>query len=97
MLFTDDFLDKLNGTRHECGFPFHVNSGVRCTSYNEEIGGYKNSYHTQGRAADIKIDNGIDRAKIVSVALKHGLSVGVYRSFIHLDNRETQVVFYGGR
>lgn len=33
------------------------------------------------------------RAVIIAAALKFGLSVGIMKNGLHLDNRETQIVF----
>lgn len=37
--------------------PIIITSGYRCQKLNEAIGGAKNSQHTQGLAADIKVPN----------------------------------------
>lgn len=33
--------------------PIYINSGYRCHSLNQAVGGVANSYHLQGRAADL--------------------------------------------
>jgi hypothetical protein len=44
--------------------------------------------HLYGRAVDIECPDGATRWKIVKAAMSLGLSVGVMRSALHLDNRE---------
>lgn len=39
--------------RDELGMAVTVNSGVRCAKHNAKVGGVKDSYHTQGKAADL--------------------------------------------
>lgn len=36
--------------------PIRVNSGYRCPEHNAKVGGVKNSYHTQGLAADLSCE-----------------------------------------
>ena len=43
----------LNGLRERFGAPIYINSGYRCPDVNRSVGGAENSYHLQGRAADI--------------------------------------------
>ena len=49
--------------------------------------------HMKGRAVDIECDNGEDRWKVIRAATSFGLSVGVMRSALHLDNRDFPIVF----
>ena len=39
--------------REALGEPVRINSGCRCEKRNVAVGGVKNSYHTQGKAADL--------------------------------------------
>ncbi|MEF9923419.1 MAG: D-Ala-D-Ala carboxypeptidase family metallohydrolase [Muribaculaceae bacterium] len=43
----------LNPAREILGTPIKVNSGFRSLKLNSRIGGARNSYHLQGRAADL--------------------------------------------
>ena len=48
----------------------------------------KSGTHAQGIAADIKVNNGLQRFKIVEEAIKLGFTgIGVARSFVHVDIR----------
>ena len=49
--------------------------------------------HLKGRAVDLHCKDAIKRAKIVKEALFYGLSVGASNNFVHVDNRETQMLF----
>lgn len=70
--------------------PVIINSAYRTKTYNEKVGGAKNSYHTLGRAFDIHI-NGVTPREIA----KYAASIGVkgviqYNSFVHIDSRDSK-------
>lgn len=87
------FLQKLDALRTACGFSMTLNSTFRSMEYNKSIGGSSTSMHLLGRAADIKCNFGSRRVVIVREAIKLGLSVGPAKTFVHVDNRETQILF----
>lgn len=43
----------LDPARNKFGKPIYITSGYRCPQLNKAVGGTKNSYHLQGRAADL--------------------------------------------
>lgn len=88
-----DFLLKLDELRKAVGFKLTINSSYRTPEYNKRIGGSKGSKHMEGIAADLKCKKSNKRAIIVREALKLGLSVGVAKTFIHIDNRGNQLMF----
>lgn len=92
---TDYFLEKLESLRIEFGRPMTVNCAYRCEVKNKLVGGALNSYHLAGQAVDIHIPDSQYRAELVKVALMLGWSVGVYETFVHLDLRGLQTMFYG--
>ena len=92
---TEMFLERLEALRIVFKHPMKVNCAYRCADHNEEVGGSTNSYHLKGEAADIHCPNGKYKSKLVMMALQQGLSVGVYKTFIHLDIREEQTLFWG--
>lgn len=70
-----------------------INSAFRTFAVNERVGGVHNSYHCQGRAADIRpsyhpvadYQNNLDRLKNVINENKHLFTeVIIYDTFIHV-------------
>jgi len=90
------FLHKLDELREKCGFPFKITSGYRDASHPSEVvkAAPGTGMHCQGRAADIAVSNGVERMNIVHEALKMGFSIGVARTFIHVDDRTTTPVLW---
>jgi len=87
------FLLKLDLLRGKVGFPLSITSSYRSIEYNKTIHGAPRSMHLKGRAVDLHCKDAIKRAKIVKEALFYGLSVGASNNFVHVDNRETQMLF----
>jgi uncharacterized protein YcbK (DUF882 family) len=86
-------LNDLDSLRELCGFGLKINSSYRSKEHNESIGGAKNSYHLKGMAVDLHCTDAIKRKYIVKNALNLGLSVGVAKTFIHVDTRDIQILF----
>lgn len=85
-------VEMLNLTRHKCKIPFIINSAVRCSKYNLEVGGERYSAHTLGCAVDIYAGNSLAKFLIIKNALEVGFNrIGVGRTFIHLDIDATKV------
>ena len=89
------FLKLLDELRELVGEPLIVNSSYRSKFYNKAVGGSENSLHLKGKAVDLRCTNGTLRAKIVKHALNLGLSCGVYNTWVHVDNREFQILYVG--
>ena len=89
------FLEKLDTLRYLCGIPLKINSSYRTEDYNKSVKGAKNSMHLEGRAVDIACINSTTRAIILKNALAMGLSCGVYKTWIHVDDRDKQIVYHG--
>jgi len=53
ILFSPRLKDSWNLSRSQFGKALKVNSGHRCQSHNEEVGGVEDSKHTKGEAIDI--------------------------------------------
>jgi uncharacterized protein YcbK (DUF882 family) len=87
------FLSKLDTLRDLCSFTFTLNSTWRSPEYNQSVGGSPKSKHLEGIAADIHCPNSDNRAELVKNALNLGLTVGVYKTFVHVDDRENQIIF----
>lgn len=90
-----EFLLKLDECRRRCGFSFKITSSYRTAVYNKKVGGSPNSMHLEGRAVDVACTTGEQRATILQHALALGLSVGVMRNALHLDDRDgAPIVFH---
>jgi len=88
--FDTNLITILQGIRDYFGKPVIINSGYRCIKHNKDINGEKNSKHTKGMAADIKI-NGISPLTIAKYAESIGvLGIIVYKDFVHIDTRATK-------
>ena len=89
------FIHALDQLRAACGFPFYVTSGYRCPKgHSIELAKEKPGTHAQGIAADIAVTGGVQRRAIVNHALAMGMSVGVAKSFVHVDIRKTTPVLW---
>ena len=90
------FLVKLDELRERVGFPFIITSGYRDATHPSEVvkSAPGTGTHCQGIAADIAVSNGVERMSIVHEALKMGFSIGIARTFIHVDARTTTPVLW---
>jgi uncharacterized protein YcbK (DUF882 family) len=62
-----------------------VTSAYRTPEYNKKVGGIANSFHLDGKAADIKVP-GLTPYEVAIIADRIGfLGVGVYPTFTHVD------------
>ena len=89
-LCQQSLLDALEAFRAIAGKPVIVTSGYRCPEHNKAVGGAKNSQHTQGLAADIKV-TGLTAAQLEAIARQvpaiHGIGRNDHRGFLHVDTR----------
>ena len=91
----EDFLIKLDDLRHECGFPFIITSGYRDKTHSIEAAKKNPGTHARGIACDIKISNGNQAYAIIKYAPSMGFNgIGVAKTFIHVDTRETTPVVW---
>lgn len=92
-----ELIDVLEDIRAHFNKPVIVTSGYRTPEYNTKIGGVKNSQHTKGTAADIKV-SGIS-AKEVQEYLKNKYpdkyGIGSYLNFTHIDIRTKKARWRG--
>lgn len=106
MRFAKGFLDHLLDLRLNFSRGMSVNSCCRTPAHNAKIGGAPGSYHlTEGNASDgacaidVAIPDDDYRHRLMAKALAAGWSVGVYRTFVHLDRRAdfgaVRVTFWG--
>ena len=78
--------DKLEIVRGLFNQPVHINSGYRCPAINKAVGGYANSYHMKGMAADIVVAD-IPPATVQEILRNWLGGMGTYQTFTHLDIR----------
>lgn len=89
---SSDLIDKLEEVRKRYGKPIKVNSGYRCPSHNQAIGGKIGSAHTSGLAADISpalmtVDE-LDTLYEICYDIFDNIGDGRHKKFIHVDVRE---------
>lgn len=68
----------------------YVTSGVRCAAHNREVGGVANSFHVQGKAADLKVASPRSIVELHKAAIEAGADgIGFYPrgNFVHVDVR----------
>jgi len=84
-------IDLLEEARRLADIPFNINSGCRCESYNERIGGVDSSAHVAGFASDIKATTSGSRHEILASLIAVGFTrIGMSKNFIHVDNDPTK-------
>lgn len=92
-----ELIDVLEDIRAHFNKPVIVNSGYRTPEYNAKIGGVKNSQHTKGTAADIKVSD--TPAREVQKYLKNKYpdkyGIGSYSTFTHIDVRAKKARWKG--
>lgn len=91
----EEFIHALDELREACGFPFIVTSGYRSPEHSIEKRKAKPGTHAQGIAADIRVNGGNQRYKIIEMAHKQGFGgIGVAKTFVHVDIREGTPVLW---
>lgn len=89
------FMTRVQRLRDVYGRSMKVDSAYRCERHNRQLGGAKDSFHMQGRAADVWCPDPRDKWKIARGALVEGLTVIVYENFLHLDDRVAPLLLIG--
>jgi uncharacterized protein YcbK (DUF882 family) len=80
--------------RDAVGKTITITSGYRSPKYNLKIGGAKDSQHTKGTAADIKVKGMTPKevAKVIEGLIANGKmtqgGIGIYPSWVHYDCRK---------
>ena len=91
------FVEKLQIARDIANTSFSINSGWRCQSHNQAVGGVQSSSHLTGHAADIKAENSQKRFAIIKSLTEAGFRrIGVAKTFVHVDDdaNKTQGVMW---
>lgn len=87
------FMKHIEDVRVRSGVPFHINSAYRTPEYEHSKGRSGNSFHCVGQAIDIACKSSTERYKILEAVMFYGiLSVVLYPTFIHFDNRPVRKV-----
>lgn len=91
------FRDALEALRGAFKRPMVLSSACRCKAHNEAVGGHAKSLHIgdepqhsgqQGcLAVDVVTPDGIYRGQLFSLAWQRGWSIGVAKTFLHIDRR----------
>lgn len=82
---------RLEKLRRALGKPLGVTSGYRCPEWNLAVGGASRSMHMSGKAADLKVPKGKQKAYVAAAeavpAFRRG-GIGVYPGGgVHVDYR----------
>lgn len=92
----EQFLKQLDQLREYCGFPLVLSCAYRSKEHEFDKGRSGTSMHCKGRAVDIYCKDSFRRFDIVHNAMYCGLNgIGVYKNFIHVDNRPVATLWYG--
>ena len=84
------FVMRLQLARDAIGRSMAINSGYRCKSRNEAVGGVESSAHRKGLAADIRCLNSSDRMLFLSILPVFFTRIGVASHFIDVDIDESK-------
>lgn len=96
LVLAPGFAEKLKELRLEFGLPMTLSSCCRCSEHNRQEGGNAGSFHltenikwkVPGTCAIDVVRRGAEYdRKLLSTALTLGWSIGIAKTFIHLDRR----------
>ena len=83
-----ELLQVLEKLRQHINLPITITSGCRCPAYNAVVGGARDSQHTRGRAADIKVALSPDLIwGHLTTVYPNQYGLGRYLDFTHIDTR----------
>ena len=81
-------LHRLQRVRDQVGRPLYITSGGRCSNHPNEKHRAIPADHQKGQAVDVRVNNGLERAELVSIGLQCGFNaIGVAKTFVHLGVR----------
>lgn len=90
VLIDSELIEVLEDVRVHFNAPVIITSGYRTPEYNAKIGGAKNSQHTKGAAADIRV-KGVPADQVqqyLKRKYRDKYGIGSYWTFTHIDTRE---------
>lgn len=87
--------DKLQILRDYVGKPVIITSPYRCPTHNAKVGGARKSFHMEGCAADLIIDN-VNVLEIGKICESIGFNgIGVYDDgYVHVDVRPVSEKYF---
>lgn len=89
------FLKRLDELRYRCGFPFVITSGYRDPEHPVERKKLSPGRHSEGIAADIRINSSHERYLILEHAMDMNFKgIGVHADFVHVDDRNDTAVLW---
>jgi uncharacterized protein YcbK (DUF882 family) len=85
----DSFLIDIQSLRKLWGRSISVNSGYRCKTHNQAVGGKPSSQHLAGNAADIDVSHLSEEEKKTFIVLCRQVfkGIGIGKTFVHVDSR----------
>ena len=92
--FSYELLEQLQKVRNHFKKPVIITSAIRCTKHNANVGGIKNSKHTQGKAVDFYV-KGVSYKKLYAYikTLPHNnYTYNISGSVMHHDIKPSEVV-----
>lgn len=97
ILIDSELIEVLEDVRTHFNEPVYITSAYRTPEYNEKVGGVKNSEHTKGTAADIKVRmvQASEVQKYLSKKYPNKYGIGSYKNFTHIDVREKKARWRG--
>jgi hypothetical protein len=85
---SSDLIRKVDELRSAVGRPLYI-------THSLEAKKSKPGTHAQGIACDIAVANGVERRQLVKQAFYLGFTgIGVAKTFVHVDMRETEPVLW---
>jgi len=86
-----ELIEILEDVRFHFNAPVIITSGCRCEAHNSSVGGAKDSYHINGRAADFKVkDVHPDDVYEYLDFRWDNIGLGLYKTWVHVDSRGTK-------
>lgn len=83
---SEKFIRKLQNARTYSDVKYMINSGCRCKQHNTNVNGSPKSAHLKGLAADIRIENKLQRYRVIDGLTLAGFKrIGIADNFIHVD------------
>ena len=82
-------LHVLGAVRDRFDAPVTITSGCRCPEHNKRIGGASSSKHTEGRAADFRVQ-GVTSNEVYDFLdwmYPDQYGIGLYSTWVHIDTR----------